>query len=68
VNLQHAAQKVLMGLVLIGAASITIAMPAPWFMWQSKLDGKLVCTQTSPGPGWLKLSGPFVDARCGRPT
>lgn len=40
--------------------------PAAWYLWQSKLDGKVACVQTSPGPGWNKLAGPFADARCGR--
>ncbi|MCY1289271.1 hypothetical protein D9M68_1009960 [compost metagenome] len=40
------------------------AAPAPFFIWQSKLDGGLTCAQTSPGEGWLRLGGPFRDAGC----
>ncbi|ABE49901.1 conserved hypothetical protein [Methylobacillus flagellatus KT] len=40
------------------------AAPAPWYLWQSKLDGQLVCLQTSPGPGWTLAKGPFKDNDC----
>ncbi|MBT8768657.1 hypothetical protein [Metapseudomonas boanensis] len=40
------------------------AAPAPFFLWQSKLDGALSCAQTSPGDGWLRRGGPFRDAGC----
>ena len=42
----------------------TSAGPAAWFNWRSQLDLVLVCSQTSPGEGWEKFSGPFLDARC----
>ena len=42
------------------------AAPAPWFEWRSKIDGALVCTQTTPGPGWDKARGPFSDSHCGK--
>ena len=42
----------------------TLAGPAAWFNWRSKLDLSLVCSQTTPGDGWEKFSGPFFDARC----
>lgn len=35
-----------------------LAGPAPWYTWRSKLDGKTVCTPTSPGEGWVQDSGP----------
>lgn len=40
------------------------AAPAAWYQWRSKLNGDLVCRQTSPGPGWEKFSGPFKDVQC----
>lgn len=40
------------------------ARPADWYLWQSKLEDKLLCSQTSPGEGWEKFSGPFADSRC----
>lgn len=52
-------------LVLAGLFSLSVAAgPAPWYQWQSKLNGKLVCAQTSPGEGWVQLSGPYKDPRC----
>ncbi len=57
-------------LVLIGACTVivaAIAQPAPWYKWKSKLNGKITCTQTSPGSGWEKDSGPYKDARCEKP-
>ena len=49
-------------LLLITGSSL--AAPAAWFYWRSKLDFVLVCSQTTPGDGWEKFSGPFWDARC----
>ncbi len=45
------------------------AAPAPYYQWQSKLDGTIICRQTSPGPGWERLSGrPFRDLHCRLPA
>jgi hypothetical protein len=43
---------------------ITYAKPAPWYKWQSKLTGRVVCLQSSPGEGWEKFNGPYKDPRC----
>lgn len=43
------------------------AAPMPFYLWQSRLDGHLICHQTSPGEGWSRLSGPFSDAGCRQP-
>lgn len=40
------------------------AAPAPWYLWQSKLNGSLVCLQTSPGTGWTLVKGPFKNNHC----
>jgi len=48
----------------------TLAAPAAWYKWKSKLNGEVWCTQASPGDGWIKSSGPYKDANCkvdGRP-
>lgn len=58
---------VVVGLLVSFAVS---AAPAPWYLWKSKLDGSMWCTQTLPGDGWVKLDGPYKDAHCkimGRP-
>lgn len=49
------------GLLLTAVAG---AQPAPWYQWKSKLDGKIICKQTTPGEGWEQVGGPFKDARC----
>ncbi|MES2296647.1 MAG: hypothetical protein V4582_06365 [Pseudomonadota bacterium] len=57
----------LLGAVLLAAAAGALAVPAPWYQWRSKQDGKLACAQTSPGPGWEKAHGPFKDSHCTKP-
>ncbi|CAK9890560.1 MULTISPECIES: hypothetical protein [Pseudomonas] len=37
---------------------------APWYRWESQADGRLVCSQFSPGPGWKQFAGPFNNAGC----
>lgn len=54
----------LLGLVFSLTA---IAAPAPWYLWQSKVDGATFCAQTAPGEGWERIAGPFRDAGCRRP-
>lgn len=51
-------------LFLLLITSASSAATAAWFQWRSKLDFVLVCSQTTPGEGWEKFSGPFLDARC----
>lgn len=43
------------------------AAPMPFYLWQSRLNGHLTCSQTAPGDGWSRLSGPFSDAGCRQP-
>jgi hypothetical protein len=52
--------------VLALASASLLAGPAPWFEWRSKVDGKLVCSQTPLGHGWEKASGPYKDSHCGK--
>lgn len=42
------------------------AQPAPWYTWESQLDGRIVCAQTMRG-AWKRLGGPFEDGRCEKP-
>lgn len=37
---------------------------APWWEWKNLESGSIVCAQTSPGKGWVKYTGPYVDLRC----
>ena len=57
----------LLAALLLCLSAPASAAPAPWHLWRSKYDGKEVCTQASPGPGWEHSRGPFRDARCTRP-
>jgi hypothetical protein len=54
--------------VLFALAPSAMAAPAPWYLWKSKLDGKTVCLQTSPGEGWERVAGHFKDSRCEIPA
>jgi len=45
----------------------SLAGTAPWYKWRSKLDGNIVCSQTSPGNGWEKIDGPYKTVRCDIP-
>ena len=49
---------------LLACVSVALAGPAPWYKWRSKVDGKLVCAQTSLGSGWENAGGPFKDSHC----
>ena len=51
-------------LVLTLCCGQLFASPAPWWRWQSKVDGKTACSQTPLGSGWEKLRGPYKDSRC----
>jgi hypothetical protein len=53
---------------LMLACAAASAGPAPWQLWRSKVDGKLVCAQTPLGPGWEIARGPFKDSRCEKPA
>lgn len=54
--------------LLILGSTQALAAPAPYYLWMSKVDGSRVCTQTPPGEGWQKMSGPFKDSRCRKPA
>lgn len=40
---------------------------APWWRWESQVDGRLVCSQWSPGDGWKKFAGPYSNGGCREP-
>lgn len=50
--------------LIASLATAALAAPAPWFQWRSKLDGKLVCSQTPLGPGWEQATAPYRDSHC----
>lgn len=41
----------------------TVAAPAPWYKWRSKLTGAEVCAQFMQGD-WEVSAGPFSDPQC----
>ncbi|WP_312380986.1 hypothetical protein [Pseudomonas oryzihabitans] len=45
-------------------ASQALAEPAAYWRWRSSANGQEFCTQTSPGPGWDRVAGPFRDLHC----
>lgn len=51
-------------LALLAGLLITTAHAAParYYKWQG--DDRIVCAQTSPGPGWMKLKGSYVKSDC----
>ena len=51
-------------LILLFACLSVFAKPAPWYKWESKLTGKVICKQVSPGDGWNEVGGPYKDSRC----
>ena len=59
-NLIHITSAALLASLCLMAA----AGPAHWFQYRSKIDGKLVCSQTPLGPGWEKATGPYRDSHC----
>ena len=52
--------------LIASMAATALAAPASWFQWRSKLDGKLVCSQTPLGAGWEKATGPYRDSHCAK--
>jgi hypothetical protein len=61
-------QNSMLWLALVLNSSSLQAEPAHWFKWQSKLNGKMICKQVSPGEGWQQHAGPFSDAKCRKPV
>lgn len=44
--------------------SLAWADMASWYSWESQADGRLVCSQWSPGDGWKRFAGPFTNGAC----
>ena len=62
-------RRILIGLLVLWlglSSQRTPAEPAWWYQWQSQVNHKDICRQTSPGAGWQQSAGPFLDARCTR--
>jgi hypothetical protein len=61
-NIKFRASLIVLGLAMCIGSSM--ASPAMWYLWHSKIESTYVCAQTSPGEGWRLAGGPFVDAHC----
>ncbi len=63
------AMRVLLALSVLFLSALAAAGPAPYYQWQSKADGTVICRQTPPGHGWELLNGqPFRDLNCTQPA
>lgn len=62
-TLSPARRRAALALAAVLCATATAA-PAPWFYWRSKIDGKRVCAQVSPGEGWVQDSEPYEAPNC----
>lgn len=55
-------------LMLFSLPLLSLAAPAPYYKWLSRVDGQVTCQQASPGPGWELLDGStYRDLRCTQP-
>ncbi|QHF04230.1 MULTISPECIES: hypothetical protein [Pseudomonas syringae group] len=55
----------ILGIVTASLATLALlaqAAPAHYYKWQG--DSRIVCAQTSPGPGWTRLKGHFIKSDC----
>ena len=62
--------KIVRTAALVGAAlfcSLTWADPAAWYLWRSPHAEGAICSQISPGEGWVVIKGPFQDGVCKKP-
>ena len=51
----------------LGAAVCCTALwaeSAAWYLWRSPENPSAICSQISPGEGWVVIKGPFQDAVC----
>ena len=44
--------------------SFVWAEPAAWYLWRSPYADGSICSQISPGDGWVAVKGPYQDAGC----
>jgi hypothetical protein len=60
--------KALLAALSFVVCANVFAQAAPFWLWKSRLDGRLFCAQVVRGGGWDKIDGPFRDARCSQRT
>ncbi len=54
-------------ILILSAAAAAAAESAPWYLWDSALDGKTQCAQFPPGKDWTKVDGSFSNSSCSTP-
>ncbi len=54
--------RYLMMSLLVLLSINSTAQQVPWYQWQSKTTGGLICAQYSPGDGWVQQAGAFRTA------
>ena len=59
--------KILLSGLLLSLTTLAWAGSAGWYRWESQLETRFICAQTSPGEGWKQIAGPFRDATCSKP-
>lgn len=57
-----------LGAALALVLSSSLAGPAPYYQYRSKLTGALACSPTPLGEGWVRSNGPYRDAHCEKPV
>ena len=56
--------KTVIFITAILCSSSLWADAAAWYKWHSPVNNYDICSQTSPGDGWIAVKGPFEDAQC----
>ncbi|MFJ4457748.1 hypothetical protein ACIP1G_28230 [Pseudomonas sp. NPDC089392] len=54
----------LMLIALLATALPLSAAPAPFYLWQSLVTGRYLCSAHNPGKGWVRHAGPYNNAGC----
>ena len=56
--------KFMLGVVLLAPVAQTLARPAAWYWWASRVGDQRICAQTSPGEAWYRDSAAYKDSQC----
>jgi len=59
-------KRIVFALAALYCSSL-FAGPAAWYRWNIPGGGLDICSQISPGDGWMIVKGPYQDALCKTP-
>lgn len=59
--------RIASAILLALVCSAAFAAGAPWYKWQNRADGTILCAQTTPGETWYIVQGPFMESQCRKP-